>query len=122
MERDELHASVDSARTAARAKDLAATVGALEGWRNDGGRRRSRRRNRTELLNGRHRLERIIGTGGMAIVMLLVIAFVLSPDGGDDGGARQTTTDASAGAAAAPPITLEGRLDQLDRIIRGESP
>jgi len=32
------------------------------------------------------------------------------------------STDASAGAAAAPPITLEGRLDQLDRIIRGEAP
>ncbi|MDQ3723676.1 MAG: hypothetical protein M3376_11595 [Actinomycetota bacterium] len=51
----------------------------------------------------------IIGSGGMAL------------DGGDDGGARETTTDASA-APPAPPITLEGRLDQLDRIIRGEAP
>jgi serine/threonine protein kinase len=57
-----------------------------------------------------------------AIVILLVVAFVLSLGGGDDGGAHATTTGAGAAAAGTPPVTLEGRLDQLDRIIRGEEP
>lgn len=64
----------------------------------------------------------VIATG---IVILLVVAFVLSLDGGDDSSARDTTTGAGAtagGAAREPPATLEGRLDQLDRIIRGEDP
>ena len=52
-----------------------------------------------------------------AIVLLLVVAFVLAVDGGDDGGAGDTPA-----ATGEPPITLEGRLDQLDRIIRGEAP
>ena len=52
-----------------------------------------------------------------AIVILLVVAFVLALDGGDDSRAG----DAPA-AAGEPPITLDGRLDQLDRIIRGEAP
>ena len=52
-----------------------------------------------------------------AIVILLVVAFVLALDGGDDGGSGDTP--AAAGEA---PVTLEGRLDQLDRIIRGEAP
>lgn len=57
-----------------------------------------------------------------AIVILLVVAFVLSLDGGGETGARDTTTDRGATAAGAPPVSLEGRLDQLDRIIRGEGP
>ncbi|MDP1849071.1 MAG: serine/threonine-protein kinase [Solirubrobacteraceae bacterium] len=52
-----------------------------------------------------------------AIVLLLVVAFVLALDGDDDGGAADAPT-----AAGQPPLTLEGRLDQLDRIIRGEAP
>jgi hypothetical protein len=52
-----------------------------------------------------------------AIVLLLVVAFVLALDGGDDGGGADAPT-----AAGQPPLTLEGRLDQLDRIIRGEAP
>jgi hypothetical protein len=46
-----------------------------------------------------------------------VVAFVLARDGGDDGSPGDTP--AAAGEA---PITLEGRPDQLDRIIRGEAP
>ena len=38
-------------------------------------------------------------------------------------GRRRRHRDRAGGTAAgAPPITLEGRLDQLDRIIRGEAP
>ncbi len=55
------------------------------------------------------------------IVVLLVVAFVLSL-GGDDDGATGTPAGGGAAAPGAPPITLEGRLDQLDRIIRGEAP
>ena len=58
------------------------------------------------------------------IVVLLVVAFVLSLGGGDGDGARDTPGGSGGGATAAgeTPITLEGRLDQLDRIIRGEAP
>ena len=58
------------------------------------------------------------------IVVLLVVAFVLALGGGDGDGARRHARRGSGGATAAgePPITLEGRLDQLDRIIRGEAP
>jgi len=56
------------------------------------------------------------------IVVLLVVAFVLSLGGGDGDGARDTPGGGGATAAGEPPITLEGRLDQLDRIIRGEAP
>ena len=60
---------------------------------------------------------------GAAIVVLLVVAFVLSLGGEDEGGVRDTTdTTARPTAAGEPPLTLEGRLDQLDRIIRGEAP
>ena len=55
------------------------------------------------------------------IVIALVVAFVLSLGGDEEGGDRDTTTGGAA-AAGEPPLTLEGRLDQLDRIIRGESP
>jgi len=61
----------------------------------------------------------VIATG---IVILLVVAFVLSLGGDDDGGSADPTSGADATAPGAPPITLEGRLDQLDRIIRGEAP
>jgi serine/threonine protein kinase len=57
-----------------------------------------------------------------AIVVLLVVAFVLSLGGGDDEGRAGDPTPGSGAAAGQPPITLEGRLDQLDRIIRGEAP
>ena len=58
---------------------------------------------------------------GAAIVVLLVVAFVFSLDGdGGDGGGDDATSGAAAGGE--PPLTLEGRLDQLDRIIRGEAP
>ena len=58
---------------------------------------------------------------GAAIVVLLVVAFVFSlgGDAGEDGGGDSTSGATGGGA---PPLTLEGRLDQLDRIIRGEAP
>lgn len=70
--------------------------------------------------------QRPIATGAApvivaAIVILLVVAFVLSLDGGDGSRAGDTRSGADA-AAGQPPVTLEGRLDQLDRIIRGEDP
>ena len=58
---------------------------------------------------------------GAAIVVLLVVAFVFSLGGGDgDDGGGDPANGATAGGE--PPRTLEGRLDQLDRIIRGEAP
>ena len=70
----------------------------------------------------RHVSTRAVPVIASAIVILLVVAFVLSLGGDDDSTARETPGGAGASAAGEPPITLDGRLDQLDRIIRGEAP